>query len=84
MLVQELYENSDVAKTTLQKKLKSAEVLELPWNKFLEYLSENQVCVKPSYTPEGTSNDEPIAQLVPLNYGMRRLLNIRIESTRFL
>lgn len=82
MLIQELHDSGHVAKTTLQKKLKSADILEIPWSKFLEHLSENHLCVKPSYTPEGTSTDEPKAQLVPLNYTMRRLLGIRVESCR--
>ncbi|XP_031566536.1 BCL-6 corepressor-like isoform X2 [Actinia tenebrosa] len=82
ILVQEFYDSGLVAKTTIQKKIKNIETLKMPWSRFLDIISENHLGVKPSYSPEGSSKDEPTAELIPLNYTIRRLLGIRIERCR--
>jgi hypothetical protein len=83
LLLQEIYENGHVARSTLQKKLKNIETLEMPWSEFLETITENHLCNKPSFSPEGSSKDEPKAELIPLNYTIRKLLGMRIETCRW-
>ncbi|XP_032229741.2 uncharacterized protein LOC5505435 isoform X3 [Nematostella vectensis] len=82
MLLDDLYEKSGVAKTTLQKRLRSVESLEMPWAEFMDFVSESSLYNKPPDPPAGTSDCAPVARLVPLNYTARRLLNIRIEPCR--
>ena len=52
----------------------------MPWSQFMAEVVGKPLCVVPKYCPADSSTQEGIAELVPINYNLRRLLNIRTET----
>lgn len=62
------------------KKAKRLDIREMPWSQFMNEIADKPLCVVPKYSPPDSSTQEGVAELVPINYNLRRLLNIRVES----
>lgn len=62
------------------KKAKRLDIREMPWSQFMAEIADKTLCVAPKYSPPDSSTQEGMAELVPINYNLRRLLNIRVES----
>lgn len=62
------------------KKVKRLDIHEMPWSQFMAEIAGKPLCIVPKYCPSDSSTQEGIAELVPINYNLRRLLNIRTET----
>lgn len=52
----------------------------MPWSEFLAEIADKPLCIPPKCPPSDSSAQEGVAELIPINYSLRRLLNIRVES----
>lgn len=52
----------------------------MPWSQFLCEIVDKPLCMVPKFSPPDSSVQEGVAELVAINYNLRRLLNIRVES----
>ena len=80
VLLSDILEHLRIGRGALFKKAKRLEIREMPWSQFMAEIADKPLCVVPKYSPPDSSTQEGVAELVPINYNLRRLLNIRVES----
>ena len=80
ILLSDILEHLRISRGALLKKVKRLDIREMPWSQFMAEIADKPLCVAPKYSPPDSSTQEGVAELVPMNYNLRRLLNIRVES----
>lgn len=80
VLLSDILEHLRIGRSALFKKAKRLDIREMPWSQFMAEIADKPLCVVPKYSPPDSSTQEGVAELVPINYNLRRLLNIRVES----
>jgi len=80
VLLSDILEHLRIGRGALLKKAKRLDIREMPWSQFMNEIADKPLCVVPKYSPPDSSTQEGVAELVPINYNLRRLLNIRVES----
>ena len=80
VLLSDILEHLRIGRSALLKKAKRLDIREMPWSQFMTEIADKPLCVVPRYSPPDSSTQEAVAELVPINYNLRRLLNIRVES----
>ena len=76
----DVLEHLRISRGALFKKVKKPEIREMPWSQFLAEIADKPLCIAPKYSPPDSSVQEGMAELLPINYSLRRLLNVRVES----
>ena len=79
-LLSDVLEHLGISRGALIKKAKRLDIREMPWSQFMAEIADRPLCVVPKHTPADSSTHEAMVELVPINYNLRRLLNIRVES----
>ncbi|XP_022797309.1 uncharacterized protein LOC111335615 isoform X2 [Stylophora pistillata] len=80
VLLSDVLEHLGISRGALLKKAKRLDIREMPWSQFMAEIADRPLCVVPKHAPSDSSTHEAMAELVPINYNLRRLLNIRVES----
>ena len=80
VLLSDVLEHLRISRAALLKKIKKLEIREIPWSEFLTEIADKPLCISPKCSPADSSAQEGVAELIPVNYSLRRLLNIRVES----
>lgn len=80
VLLSDVLEHLRIGRGALVKKAKKLDIREMSWSKFLAEIADRPLCIPPKYSPPDCTAQEGVAELVPVNYSLRRLLNIRVES----
>jgi len=80
VLLSDVLEHLRISRAALLKKIKKLEIREIPWSEFLTEIADKPLCIPPKCSPADSSAQEGVAELIPVNYSLRRLLNIRVES----
>ena len=80
VLLSDILEHLRIGRSALFKKARRLDIREMPWSQFMAEIADKPLCVVPKYSPSDSSTQEGVAELVPINYNLRRLLNIRVES----
>ena len=80
VLLSDILDHLRIGRGALFKKARKLDIREMPWSQFMAQIADNPLCVVPKHSPPGSSTQEAVAELVPINYTLKRLLNIRVES----
>ncbi|KAJ7373436.1 BCL-6 corepressor-like protein 1 [Desmophyllum pertusum] len=80
VLLSDILEHLRLSRGALFKKARRLDIREMPWSQFMSEIADKSLCIVPRYSPQDSSTQEGMAELVPINYNLRRLLNIRVES----
>ena len=79
VLLSDLLDQLRMSRALLLKRCRRLDIREMPWSKFLAEIADRSLAAVPKFSPPDSSTQEGVAELVPLNYSVRRLLNIRVE-----
>lgn len=80
VLLSDVLEHLRISRAALLKKIKKLEIREIPWSEFLAEIADKPLCIPPKCSPAASSAQEGVAELIPVSYSLRRLLNIRVET----